>query len=67
MWVGHKSLDIDDGYIEDLSFSRVYLSRYHNCEDSFQSAVQMHVFHALTSFIAELSRTKRSAMGKKMC
>ena len=34
MWVDHKP--VDDGYIKDLSFSRVYLSRYHNCEDSLK-------------------------------
>ena len=64
MWVDHKP--IDDGYIKDLSFSRVYLSRYHNCKDWFLSAVQIHVFHALTSFIAELSRAKQSTLDKKM-
>ena len=53
MWIDHKSLD--DEYIKYLSFSRVYLTRYHNCEESFQSAVQIHVFHALTLLIAEFS------------
>ena len=65
MWVDHKSLD--DGYIKDLSFSRVCLTRYHNCEDSFQSAVQIHVSHAITLFIVEFSRANQSTqLGKKM-
>ena len=58
MWVDHESLD--DGYIKDLSFSRVYLTRYHNCKDPFQSAVQIHVFHAITLFIVEFFRAKQS-------
>ena len=65
MQIDHKSLD--DGYIKYLSFSRVYLTRYHNCEDSFTICVQIHVFHALTLFTAEFSLAKQSTqLGKKM-